>query len=167
MDCALWTTTTIDWEEPRPNQSLPALLSNAKAVLVGTITDSQQGFYFGQAGSLYEVRVDRTIKHPGPTIPPTVLVFYQFARIPVGDAMLCAKAGRDETELPALGARVAVFGYRTRGGGTDVIVPDEEEFFFETEAGNLSIPPGVKDLPAAMSFETLVLALDRLSKREG
>lgn len=163
--CVLWTTTSIDWEDGLPNRSLPALLSNAKAVLLGTVIDSQQGFYFGQPGSLYEVKVDRTIKYPGPQAPRTVLVFYQFAKIPVGDAMLCAKAGRGEAEVPALGARVAVFSYRSTGDEAEVIVPDEEEFFFETQSGDLSVPPGVKGLPEAMAFESLIRALDRLSQR--
>jgi hypothetical protein len=160
--CSRWTVTTVDWENPRPNRTLPDLVANAKAIYAGAVEDSKQGFLFGQPGTLLEVKVLQKVKYPDRDPPETVLIFYPFAKIPVREGMICSQGDRGEAP-PEIGKRILVFPYRTLGKDPgDIIYPDDEEVIFGRPGGSLSLPRAVQGLPPDLTFDEVLESAVRL-----
>lgn len=166
--CAIWSTTTIDWMNPRPNHTLQALVTHARAIYSGRVVGARQGFLSGRTGTLLEVEVDRSHRNPaGVSTPARILVFYQYARIEVEGTLLCSQPERGDPP-PEIGDRALVFAYRNTPSGSasdlssdSILVPDDEELLFQ-RGGVLSLPRGVKDLPAGLTFDDLESLVTRM-----
>ena len=141
---------------PRPNDSLRDLAANALAIYRGRVERVIPGFFYGEPGSLLEVKVEHTIKDSQLYRPrPYLYVYYPFLYASVGDRVLC-RASRQFPLRPASGDEVLVFAYDPPHdvAGT-VLAPTESEIFIQPQGEPLKVPHGVRRDPSLTALSSL------------
>lgn len=96
----------------RPSRNLDELVTNAQAVLQGTVVDIEGGFFAGNPGLLLQVRVDERLK-PSERFwtGPYVYVHYPVGEISFGSIRICKTDDRWPPP-PTVGNRVLLFPFR-------------------------------------------------------
>lgn len=145
-----------------PFETLEDLVIHSKAIYLGTVVDSQQGFSGWYPGTLLAIDVHSDLKNKNSVLAAPIHVFYPFSKIQVGEAMVCRKQLRDH--VPAVGSRILIFSYEASSNGRDqFIMPREEQILFEKEDGSVSFardpghPIGEVSIPSiARAVEVMV-----------
>lgn len=108
--CRIYTGTPFEHE--RSVASLDQLIANALTIVSGEVVASRQGFLFGQAGTLYTVRLSDRLKSFGDFRGGKTLHFFiQVARIQTTRGWICSITPLAVIPTPAIGDRVLLFAF--------------------------------------------------------
>ena len=147
-------------------ESLGAVARSAALIVVGTVTDSSQGFYRGAAVTVFEVAVARALKAPeGIDARSHVYFVYREAAIPVGEDYLCVRSKRGQPHLG--GSVLLIHDQAPYLAERWLLTPEKEELFFTRPDGttSASAPPYVDQ---DVEFDALVSAVaEALASPEG
>lgn len=132
-DCHVFTGGKVA-DHHRPNQSLDDLVAHAEAILHGKVARSEEGFLFGQPGSLLLLEDVTWLRSFDPVLAEgPLLVFYPRATILTRHGFLCAKPLGNVT-APEDGDRLLLFPM------VDAV---------RTEAGNLVLTEAHREIVIA------------------
>lgn len=149
--------TVVEWEDPKPNATLPELVANAQAIVLGDILEVEEGFFHGEFGSLVRLSVSASFVPRGGDLGREVGVFYPEARLEHDGVVVCKSGSRNDGESPEPGRRMLIFAYRVVPEfAADIIYPDDEEVFFELGDGSVSLPRIFSLSSESMDFDVLV-----------
>lgn len=139
------------------------LRANSRAVYVGTITAARQGFLWGIVSTLYELRVEKTIRvTPGYPAGESLYFGYPAADFTLGGTRFC-NAGPRHSVAPAVGDRVLLFAFDPAVDPAELFVPTKASHLFFAHDGALVVPAqaaGDSTLPSPLSFEALERAAE-------
>lgn len=125
----------------RPSDTLDALISNAEYVLVGQVVDQATGFLNAFPGTLYQIKVQRTLK--GTVDPPApgaeFLMFYPEGMVRLGSQHICSTTWRNYSK-PARGLALIVFGYPDEQFRDGILKPRDQHVLFELPTGGVAYP---------------------------
>ena len=151
----------------RPPESTEALAKSRALMLLGRVTDAEQGFYRGSPATVFEVAVERYLKLPkGANAPSHVYFVYRWAAIALGEDYLCVRAKRGEAR-PHLGSSVLLALEEARDLGQRwLLAPGDHEVFFTLPDGTTSTPVRYPD--QNVEFTAITAALEAvLASPEG
>lgn len=95
--------------QPGEKRTLAELTRSARAVFSGRVEGGEQGFLFGQPGTLFEITVGETAK--GDEAPGSIVyLFYPFAKIATEGGLICARP-IGQTVLPQTGDTIVLFPF--------------------------------------------------------
>ncbi len=147
IDCPLVLGPQITEKvDPKPNDSLRALVTHARAIVAGEVVGIEQGFLDGLPASLVQVRPKELLRLSRHHLPEALYIGYQHARFKIGDATFCT--GANAAFVPAVGDQVLLFVYRDpidRGG--TIFYPDPEEVIFASADGKAVLPHSLQTDP--------------------
>ena len=88
--------------------SLEDLAAAAQTIVTGTVIAAENGFYRGDPGTLFTIRVAESMKRPSRASLSTVYLFVPIAEIPTSRGMICAR-GPLHSLMPRAGDDVLFF----------------------------------------------------------
>jgi hypothetical protein len=149
-----------------PSNTLAELAGNAHLIVAGKIVQRTLGFFEDRPGALLTVRVDEQLQHDG-TYPslPEYLVYYPDATFSVGSDTYCIRPATHPAR-PQVGDRILVFAYGQPIDPTGRLIYGQasKHLIFETAAGQVVPPLGLRNELAAARVTTLAQILRRIGK---
>ena len=145
--------------DPLPHQvpvhTLTRLREFSLAIVRGTISASQPGFYEGKSGELLRLDPAKVIAGDITAQDAPLFVYYPNATFSVGSHSFCSVDPRASYQ-PRPGDQVLVF-VRTGVGGPEhrLTAPLPEDLFFETRDGDLVVPEALRDDPPITKAHSL------------
>ncbi len=149
--CPLIQVGDRDFAADRP--TLAQVFEEAKLVVLGELAAVEQGVFYGQFVTLYELRIETVAKAPASWSAPESLLFVgvRFDRV-VDGTRVCLAGSRFPHE-PTLGRRVLILARAIPVESPVVLNPLEDELYFEIEGGVASLPwAKATGLPAGVSW---------------
>jgi hypothetical protein len=135
--CVVWSVVN---SQPAlsPRTTLGRFLDASVEVYSGTITDLAQGFLDGFPGTVLEIAVDNSFKDRSKNTPHRIYVHFQYAEIPIGDEVLCARSSR-YPDLPTVDQKILVF-QRSRTN-RPILHAFDVEIVYAGADGKIASPP--------------------------
>lgn len=158
--CAVESATVGDYFSGNP--SFGELIHNSKVIYSGRILGLKQGFYRGSPSTLLEVAVTHAYKAPDELLSADrIYVAYPYAKINLEGKLICQRPQRGYAE-PAAGGRILVFSFRNPAATADlpIVEPMDEELFFETAAGESSVPDHYRLTDKSPAWDTIEQQLE-------
>jgi hypothetical protein len=129
------------------------LARNAHTVIKGTVAASRPGFYLGQPGTLYAVRVSEFLKTTASSPRRVVFIFAETARIETASGAFCASS---TSATPAIGDRVLLFALYDSPDATQAITPVDYRRTIVIEHGSALHLPEAFSQTQRQTFDAIV-----------
>ncbi len=165
-DCSFWFSNNDG--NFRPGKSLSDLSSQATHIIAGVLTDREQGFLYGEPGTVFEIQPEQVFKSPqGYDETASFLVFIEIAKIELEGGFLCPNLLR-RGPMPRVKAEVVLF-LRSGSFNTEsqIIIPPKNGTFYQGADGTFSTPSGFEPgWPEGYEIDFLVTKLEGLGAGE-
>jgi hypothetical protein len=93
-----------------PSDSIDALARYSETIIAGRVVAAEQGFYRGEPGTVFTIRVSHRPKGTTAESSDPVHLFIGAARIDTGRGLICARTRRNAVH-PAVGDDILFFAY--------------------------------------------------------
>jgi hypothetical protein len=153
------------WAQPelghfRRDRTFPDLMSDSLDIASGTVTAISQGFLTGSPQSLLRVEVNHTYRSSGTLFQEqgAILVSYPYVTATIDGALVCVRP-QGSSFKPAIGDRVAVFGYFAGlGARKNVLLASAARQLIFEHAGALILPSRMEgdDLRNARNLDAVL-----------
>lgn len=135
--------------------SIGELTQYAHAIFAGEVSASQQGFLFGEPGTLFAVEVSASAKGEVKR-GDTVYLFYPFARISTVHGVICAQP-LGTTTVPHPGDGLVLFPFLPAVGDTPIYRLDPRRQLIVTRDGRTHVPENLTRELSPEATPTLII----------
>ena len=139
-----------------PTDSLAALAAHSLYVVAGEVVSSEKGFYAGNPGTLFHVRVSHHVKRPSPSSIPTAFLFVGDGRIDTARGAICAMTPLHSI-VPRVGDRVMFFAYQSpRDVENNIFLAEPHQQIVVQEGDRLHLPRALSRADGVNNIENVI-----------